>query len=291
MLPATSHRPALRTQQVAAIAMVVVTGLATGMAYVLVARSAPFGAQPVLWVGLASLVLEVAIARWSLRAVAATLKNQADQQAHFFATAVHDARQPLQAATLFLDTVIHSPLEPHPLKAARSADLSVHTVRHMLDDLLDTARLDADAMSVTPQPFSLHALLHELEAEFAPQAAARGLRFCLYCPSSDIHVHGDAQLVRMIVRKLLVHAVYQTSQGGLLLGVRQRGHNILLQVWETRSDVPGDPQRQEARGLSVARRVAALIQSPLSFESRVGCATVRTLTLRRSGAPPVSNAP
>jgi signal transduction histidine kinase len=290
MLPATNQRSALRTQQVAAIATVVVTGVATGLAYVLVARSAESGAQTVLWVGLAAVLLEMAIARWSLRAVAATLKSQASEHEHFFAKAVHDVRQPLQAATLFIDTLLHSPLEPHPLKAAISADLSVHAVRHVLDDLLDTARLDAGAMSVTPNPFSLHALLHELEAEFAPQAASRGLRFCLYCPSSDIHVRGDAQLVRLIVRKLLVHAVYQTSQGGLLLGVRQRGQRILLQVWEPRSDAATDPQRKDARGLAVASRVAALIQSPLSFESRAGCAAVRTLTLWRSVAPSVSHA-
>jgi signal transduction histidine kinase len=291
-MPAVMNpRTASRTLQGLAIAAAVVTGLATWIAYGFVARHAPSQAQPVVWMGLVSLLSVLALAVWSVRAVASVESHHNKERLRLFAAAVHDLRQPVQAATLFVDALLHSSLGPQPLKAAQCLDQSMQSMRGILDNLLDSASLDAGAFSVNNQPFSLTALLQALEAEFTPQALSKNLRFCLFCPSTDVAVNGDPQGIRMIVRKVLIHAIAETQQGGVLLGVRQRGSQILIQVWDTRRNVPTDPHPRPDRGLAVARRVAALIQSPLSFESKMGRGGVCTLTLLRDTAPNPPHSP
>lgn len=283
-----NHRPVSRTLKYAAVASALAIGLATCLGYILVARSAPSSAEPILWVGLATLLLELAVARWSIRAVEAREEDHKAEQMHFLATAIHDLRQPLQAATLFVDSLLHASLSPQPLKTAQCLDQSIQSVHHILDSLLDTASLDAGAICVQKQPFNLVALLHALEAEFTRQAIARNLRFGVYCPTTDIIVNSDPLLVRMILRKLLIKAIGETRQGGVLLGVRQRGGQVLLQVWDTRTGPPASPGSPLDHGQAIANRVAALLQSPLSFESTTGRGSVHTLTLARGNAPTIS---
>lgn len=286
-MPAIANpRPVSRTLRFAAVASALAIGLATCLGYILVARNAPSNAQPIVWVGLAALLIELAVARWSIRAVEAREEDHKAEQMHFLASAIHDLRQPLQAATLFVDSLLHASLSPQPLKTAQCLDQSIQSVHHILDNLLDTASLDAGAVCVQKQAFNLIALLHALEAEFTPQAIARDLRFRVYCPSTDVIVNSDPKLVRMIVRKLLIKALGETRQGGVLLGVRQRGSQVLLQVWDTHT--PTSPSTTSDHGQAIANRVAALIQSPLIFEPKTGRGSVYTLTLPRGNASAIS---
>lgn len=247
----------------------------------MVVRVSPSGTQPVMWLGLSTLVFQVAVAGWCLRAVARQEDDYRQGSMRFCATAIHDVRQPLQAATLFLDGLTHAQPGPHTLKATQGLEQSILSVRHILDDFHDLARLDAAAVGIHMQNFNLAAMLHALEAEFAAQANSKNLRFCFYCPSTDIRVHSDPQWVQTIVRKLLIHAMAQTQHGGVLLGLRQRAGQVLVQVWDTRTRVQPVNDSRSDRGLTIAARGAQLIQSPLIFSSKIGGGAVCTLPLAR----------
>jgi signal transduction histidine kinase len=291
MLLVTSHRRASRIFLFAAVATVITSSLASCLAYVLVARSTPLGAESVLWVGLVSVLVEIAVAGWSIRAAEAIEVDQESQRMRFVATAIHDVRQPLQAATLFVDGLLHSSLSPQPLKAAQCLDQSIQSVRHILDGLLDLSKMDAGAVPVKTQTFSLVPMLHALEAEFAPQAISKKLRFCFYSPPVNVYVNSDPQLVQMILRNLLIQAIAETQQGGVLLGLRRRANQLLVQVWDTRTSRLQDPGKSPDRSLVIANRAAALVQSPLTFKSTMGRGAVGTLTLpfgNNLSTPPTS---
>ena len=285
MRPGMNHRSASRILHVLAIATVSITGIAVWLGYVLVTRNAPSVAEPVLWVGAASLLLELALSGWSIRAVKAIEEEHKKDRMRFVAAAVHDVRQPLQAATLFVDGLLHSTLSPQPLKAAQCLDQSIQSVRHILDGLLDISKIDAGEVSVKNQVFSLAVLLHALEAEFAPHALSKNLRYCFYAPPTDVYVESDPQLVQMIVRNLLIQAIAQTQHGGVLLGVRQRGKRVLIQVWDTHKNEQSIPDKSSDRYRDIASRVAALIRSPLTFELKMGRGAVYTLTLPHGNSP------
>lgn len=284
MAAANGHRYTSRNLQIAAVATMTLTVLATWLCYSLVASVAPSGAQPVVWLGALSLASEAAIAIACLHVVAKLKEDQRQDRVRFVGTAIHDVRQPLQAAALFLDNMNHTLAGPQPSKAAQGLDQSIQSVRHILDDLLDLARLDAGAVKIQKQDFNLAGLLHALEAEFAALATARNLRFCFYCPSHDICVHSDPQWVQTLLRKLIINALVKTQNGGVLLGLRQRAGQVLVQVWDTRTGAPPTDGQRSDRGLAIAFQVAQRIQLPLIFESKMERGTVCTLTLARNSA-------
>ena len=287
MLPFRQYSPASRALVYAAIATVVATGLAAWLGYLLAARSDAAWTQPILWLGLAALLVEIGFIRSSMRAVEARAEEEKRQQVVFFAAAVHDLRQPLQAATLFVDSLLHAPLSPQLLTTTQRLDLSIQSVRDILDDLLDISNLDGGAISAKQRPFSLNAVLHTLAAEFTPQAVAKNVRLRFYCPTADVCVQSDPQLVQKVLRKLLIDAIAQTHQGGILLGVRQQASQVRIQVWDTRINTQKNASESSARCRLVANRVATLIQSPLIFQSKMDRGAVSTLTLPRRITSPL----
>jgi signal transduction histidine kinase len=288
MLPTTNLRPASRTVVYGAVGTALVTTIAFCLAYVLVSRDGPTGAQALVWIGMATLLLEFAVTAWCVRAVKAIEEDEKRQQIQFFAKAIHDVRQPLQAATLFIDSLVHASPGPKMLKAAQCLDQSIQSVRHTLDSLLDISRLNAGAVPVRKQAFSLITLLNALETEFAAQATSRNLRFCLYCPPTDVWVNSDPQLVQMILRNLLVQAMGETQRGGILLGARKRASQVIIQVWDTRTKPQGDPGVKPGGYRDIANRVASLIQSPLISESKTGRGAVCSLALSLGETPPIT---
>ena len=87
------------------------------------------------------------------------------------------------------------------------------------------------------------------------------------------------------MRNLLIQAIAQTQRGGVLLGVRQRGKRVLIQVWDTHKNEQSIPDKSSDRYRVIASRVAALIRSPLTFELKMGRGAVYTLTLPHGNSP------
>lgn len=71
-------------------------------------------------------------------------------------------------------------------------------------------------------------LLNGLAAEFAPQALARNLR--LKIVAQDVTVTSDPILLERVLRNLVGNALRYTETGGVLIGARQRGERVWLQV-------------------------------------------------------------
>lgn len=224
------------------------------------------------------------------------LKEEAEKassaKSRVLAAASHDLRQPIQAAALFIDGLKHSQLDPRQQRAVDYLDQSVRSVRDLLDDLLDLAKLDAGAVAPRLTSFEIGKLFERIEAEFATQALAKGLRVRFRHPQPDILVCGDFHLVVTILRNLVSNAVRYTRRGGLLVGARRRAGEAVLQVWDTGIGIHDDhlgfiyddfyqvdnPQRDRSKGiglgLPIARRAADVLGCRLSCRSRVGRGTL-----------------
>jgi hypothetical protein len=126
-------------------------------------------------------------------------KESADEanaaKSRFLAAASHDLRQPIHAMRLFLETLSSSPLNEEQRRIANYLTLSTHSLAEMLNALLDVSRLDGGRVKPHPEIFSADALLRTIEAEFAPLALAKGLRFKFCFPSNEMLLYSDAKLL------------------------------------------------------------------------------------------------
>ncbi|MCF8159066.1 MAG: sensor histidine kinase [Polaromonas sp.] len=219
------------------------------------------------------------------------LQDKDRTKTRFLTAASHDLRQPIQAATLFIDSLKHSSLDERQRQTLAQLDLSVRSLRELLDGLLDISKLDAGAMRPERTRVGAHALLAKLGAEFASQALPKGLRLRVHYPRSDIALDTDPQLLMAILRNLLSNAVKYTRHGGILLGARRRAGQVALQVWDTGIGMQPDQleriyeefyqidnaQRDRSKGfgigLAIARRTTELLGCPLKCVSQPGRGT------------------
>ncbi|MFT4193132.1 sensor histidine kinase [Ottowia sp.] len=200
--------------------------------------------------------------------------------------ALHDVRQPASALRLYAewlneDHALADELAPKLLRAARAVEV-------MLDAALDLARLDAGPDEPNLQPVDVHALLCELEAQFQPLAAQKGL--ALRVRSLRTSVTADPIVLRRILGNLVANAIRYTGRGGVLLAARRHGKATSFEVWDTGI---GIPEAEQARvfedfhrvrpgesddglglGLAIVRRLAARAGWPVALYSRPGRGTL-----------------
>ena len=208
----------------------------------------------------------------------------------FVAAASHDLLQPLNAARLFASALEERSADPAVLEIAGRIDSSMRAAEEVLDDMLDMARLESGTMRSDVADFPLAETFADLERQFAPLAARRGLRLLVTRPRC--RVTSDRVLLRRILQNLIANALRYTRAGGVLVGCQRRGACVDLCVWDTGLGIPESQQRaifEEFRrldgpspwgerglglGLSICDRIARLLGHELSLRSRPGRGSV-----------------
>lgn len=183
----------------------------------------------------AFLVISVLFSRWALKPVSRAW----EQQRRFVADASHDLKTPL--TVILANTSI---LAQHPDRTIaserqwlESTQHEAKTMQHLVEDLLLMAQVDEKAHA----PFAPVDLAEAAEAEalqFESIAFDRGLT--LNCTvDSNVHVLGDAALLRRMVSTLLENACKYAGEGGTVeMTLVKGGREARLTV---RNDGPAIP--------------------------------------------------
>jgi PAS domain S-box-containing protein len=221
----------------------------------------------------------------------AAAKRQAEEanlgKTRFVAAASHDLLQPLNAARLFasaLDAQVES--DPPLREISSRIDSSLRAAEELLDGLLDVAKLDSGALRPQVTTFPIADLLADLERQYAPVAATRGLK--LRVIGSPAWVTSDRVLLRRILQNYLANALRYTRRGGVIVTCRRRDGVLALRVSDTgpgiaehhRQVIYGEFTRLERQspwgekglglGLSICDRIARLLGHELELRTRPG---------------------
>ena len=232
----------------------------------------------------------------------AEIANRAKTQ--FFAAASHDLRQPLHAMGLFAQALRERTRDHEVAPLVNSINESVDALEGLFSELLDVTRIDSGGIEVQPRHFSLGDMLRGLRLHFEPDAFEKGL--ALRIRGAQHNAYADPLLVERIVRNLLANAIRYTEDGTVLVGCRQRGKKLRLQVWDTGVGIAPEQQQRvfeefyQVRGaadatpgqrkglglgLAIVKRLADLMAAPLTLQSWPGRGTVFTLELPVGEAP------
>ncbi|WP_425450159.1 hybrid sensor histidine kinase/response regulator [Virgifigura deserti] len=229
----------------------------------------------------------------------------------FLAAASHDLLQPLNAARLYVSSLIerfarNAGHADGPERAlVRNVDASLGSVEELLGALLDISKLDAGALTPEVGSFALDDLFTVLKVEFMPLAEKRGLE--LRIVRCGLTVESDRRLLHRVLQNLLSNALRYTARGKVLMGARRAGRFLLIQVWDTGSGIPQDKQllvfKEFQRfaigsgteqglglGLSIVERISRILDHPVSLRSELGRGTMFTLRVPRGEmtiAPPL----
>ncbi|MBY4722690.1 MULTISPECIES: ATP-binding protein [Burkholderia] len=215
----------------------------------------------------------------------------------FLAAASHDLRQPVHALSLFVGALRHVPMPADGTLLVDRIDQSVNAMDALFTAILDISRLDAGVVPVHRRPFAIGAVLERVCREVAADAHGKGLSLS-YVRSTAV-VDSDPVLIERIARNLLSNAVRYTDTGRIVVGCRRTRQHVRLQFLDTGRGIPADqqarvfddyyqlrrrgdePERGVGLGLAIVRRLAGLLDCPLTLRSEPGRGSCFELQLVR----------
>ncbi len=206
----------------------------------------------------------------------------------FVANASHELKTPI-AAILATAETLEGAIEGDPESARRFASTLVKEatrLSHLIQDLLDLARLDQPQPDMQPTEWS--ALVAAVLEEVTPVAEAKCIRLTAQIDGTVI-VHGRAQDLQLLARNLLDNAITYTPAGGAVeVRLRTADGSGVLAVTDTGIGIPAKDlpriferfyrvDRARARetggtglGLSIVRHVAESHGGTVTAESTLG---------------------
>ncbi|HJZ45060.1 MAG TPA: NahK/ErcS family hybrid sensor histidine kinase/response regulator [Hyphomicrobiaceae bacterium] len=231
----------------------------------------------------------------------AIAKRKADDanldKTRFLAAASHDVLQPLNAARLYVTSLVERQLGGPEATLVRNIDASMEAVEEILNVLIEISRLDAGRLEPDITAFPLEEVFERLAVEFSPLAREKGLE--LRIVPTSLAVRSDRRLLRRVLQNLLSNAIKYTPAGKVLLGVRRRGDTITVQVCDSGPGIPSSKRtlifkeferleetassvRGLGLGLSIVERIGKVLGHRIGLYSIPGYGSTFSVDLPRA---------
>ncbi|MGQ0845957.1 MAG: sensor histidine kinase [Sporichthyaceae bacterium] len=227
----------------------------------------------------------------------------------FLSAMSHELRTPLTALLGFASLLEDLEPERRGTAIGRIQEAAGHVVS-ILDDVLDIAAIEADALAFAAEPIALDLLVREVLELVGPLAAERDVTLSFTVTRGPVAVAADPRRARQVLLNLVSNAIKYNRVGGTVrvevtrhqrygsVEVIDTGAGIAPDLL-TRVFVPFDRLGAERTavpgsglGLSLSRALALAMHGDLLVRSEVGEGTTAELRLppaRRDG--PVSADP
>ncbi len=237
------------------------------------------------------------------RALTEELRRQRDavqkaneEKTRFLAATSHDLAQPLHAQGFYIAAIRQRTDDPAVLALVSKVENTWRGLGQLLDGLVEISRLDAGAIVPDRRTTDLLRIATRIRDEFAGPAAQKGVQLLL--EMQPVHAHTDGMLFGRILRNLVSNAVKFTGPGGrvrihggpldgrAVIGVEDTGCGIpetaQNRVFDEYVQLGNSARNREkglGLGLSIVRRLTALLGVDLEIRSVVGHGTSMTLSL------------
>jgi len=226
------------------------------------------------------------------RKLAEAAKNFRGQ---FLANMSHELRTPLNAIIGFSETMLKFPImyDNEELPEAYKADLnqifnSGRQLLHLINDILDLARVDAGKLEIYMQRVQLRPVLDAVMGTARGLLGDKPVELKANIPDPLPEVWADESRVRQVLLNLYSNATKFTNEGSITLTVQEVPEGVQFSVSDTGAGIPKDQfdvifeefrqvrgqtrptQAGSGLGLPISRRLLELMNGRIWLESEMG---------------------
>jgi len=267
-------------------------------------------------IGLATITRDITAQKRSedeLRRVAADLSEADHRKSEFLATLAHELRNPLAPIRTGLDLLRMAPGDPKAaVRVHGMMDRQLGHLIHLVDDLLDIARITRGKIELKKEPVLLRTIVATAVETSTALIEAHGHSLSVELPSEPLELEADVTRMVQVLSNLLNNAAKYTPAGGriALSAWREDGHAVIAvadsgigiphesigSVFEMFTQVRGSLDRAQGGlgiGLSLVRRLVELHGGRVSaFSGGRGQGSTFTVRLPlRPGSPHAQGVP
>ncbi len=218
-------------------------------------------------------------------------------------TVSHDLRTPLNTINGYSELMENTGLTKKQLAYLKNVKSASQYVDSLVNDLLDFSKLEAGKIKVEKIPFILSGLIHETAENLKEINKNNAIELILEIDEKlDVSVLGDPFRIRQILNNLIGNAYKFTQEGCIKVEAKVKNeshgtYNTVIKVIDTGIGIPKEKQHLIFReftqaddhtekkyggyglGLTISKKLAALLNGSLSLKSKEGKGSIFALNL------------
>jgi signal transduction histidine kinase len=214
-------------------------------------------------------------------------------KSRFLANMSHELRTPMNAILGMIDVALPKAKDPMVQDCLQTAKGSADLLLTLLNDLLDSAKIESGKLELESAPFSLRRMLDQIAQILSVRASEKGL--CLYCRTPEgapDAVMGDRMRLQQVLLNLAgnaikftergdveisLHALSQDDQACLRFTVRDTGIGIspagLEHLFQPFAQADASMSRRfggTGLGLSICKSLVEMMGGRIGVDSELG---------------------
>jgi signal transduction histidine kinase/CheY-like chemotaxis protein/HAMP domain-containing protein len=250
---------------------------------------------------------EIERAREEIEERARQLSLASQYKSQFLANMSHELRTPLNSLLILARLLGQNPGRNLTVKQVEYANV-IHSagsdLLQLINDILDLSKVEAGRMDVRAEPFTLAALIEDIQTTFRPLTAEKGLDFEVSVDgSAPSELVTDRQRLRQVLGNLLSNAIKFTDRGRVTLrvagvtggpgdgrvatfsvtdtgiGIAPENLAVIFGAFQQGDGTLSRRYGGTGLGLSIASEVSALLGGRISAASDLGHGSTFTLSV------------